>query len=371
MNINSKKSLLSLSIFFGFFAGVCAVLILGEYQFNNWYLERLASDSDNGFSNIIIQSPERVEVAQNLRIEEVFKQAKPAMASIYRKKSVGKDVISQIYKREDFLGYGVILTSDGWIVSASDVFKNLNADQIVVVYDHTIKDVLEKIFDSVTNTFLLKINEVDLPVIKFGFMDSLSVGSQMLAINNEEVRLTNLSNMKYASDVDLLRSSEKYYNHFLLSSGNIAVGSAIVSFQGDFVGMVVDSDEQDFSKAVPIDFLQKSVNLVLRGEKISHPYLGVNYLDIASSVGLNKQAAKGLEAGALLYGRGSSRAINSDSPLFGLLLEGDIITKVGNYEIDSRHNLTEFILSSKKGDVVDFEYVREAGKREVVKIELK
>ncbi|MFH1565221.1 MAG: S1C family serine protease [bacterium] len=372
MQNNSKTTFLFLSIFFGFLAGALAVFLLGEYQFNNWYLERAVLDVDDGSSNIVIQSQGKVEVVQDLRIKEVFAQIKPSVVSLYRKKTAGKDIISQVYQKDNFAGYGIILTSDGWLASAGGALKELTADEVVVVYDHQVKGVLKKIFDRATDTFLLKIDGVDLPVIKFGSVNNSSTGEQLLAINTDEIKLTNLSNISYVDSDELLRSSEKYYEHFLLSLGNLAAGSAVINFQGDFIGMVVENYfGQNFIRAVPIDFLQRTVNLVLRESKINYPYLGIHFLDISSSVGLNQQATKGLASGALLYGRGSERAINSDSPLSGLLLEGDVITKVGNYEIGDKYNLSEFVLNSKKGDVVEIEYVRDAGKRGVVKAELK
>lgn len=372
MQNNSKIKFLFFSILLGFTAGALAIFLLGEHQFNNWYLKRVAMDTDEGSSSIVIQSPGKVEVTQDLRIKEVFEQAKPSVVLIYRKKTAGKDIISQIYQKDDFVGYGVILTSDGWLSGAGSSLKDLKADQLVVVYDQQVKGVLKIIFNDATDTFLMKIDGVDLPVIKFGSINNSSNGEQLLAINSDELRLTNLSNINYIDSGELLRSSEKYYRHFLLSSNDLAPGSALINFQGDFIGLIIeDKVGQNFTKAVPIDFLQKGVNLVLRESKIDYPYLGIHFLDISSSVGINKQATKGLEAGALLYGRGSERAINSDSPLTGLLLEGDVITKIDNYEIGSLYNLSEFVLGSKKGDAVEIEYVREAGKKETVEVGLK
>lgn len=372
MNNNSKIFFLFISIVCGFFAGASALLFFGKYNFNKWYLERVALEVDEDSSSIIIQSPEKVEVSQDLRIKEVFEQVHTSVVSIYRKKIAGKDIISQIYQKDDFVGYGVILTSDGWLVGAGALLSDLRADQLAIVDGNKTIDVLKKIFDNANDIFFLKIDGMNLPVIKFGSISTLSNGEQLLAINPDVLNLTNLSNIDYISRDEPLYSSEKYYRYFLLSSDNVGTGSAVINFQGDLIGLVIDGKpEQNFSKAVPIDFLKRTINLVLRDSKIDYPYLGIHFLDISLSAGINKQATKGLVAGALLYGRGSERAINSDSPLYGLLFEGDVITKVGNYEIGDKYNLSEFVLNSKKGDLVEIEYVRVAGKKETVEAELK
>ncbi|MFH1187515.1 MAG: hypothetical protein V1688_01490, partial [bacterium] len=210
MQNNSKTTFLFLAAIFGFLAGFAAVLLLGKYSFNKWYLEKVALDVDDGSSSIVIQSQGKVEVAQDLRIKEVFEQIKPSVVSLYRKKAAGKDIVSQVYQKSDFVGYGVILTSDGWIASAGAALKDLPVDQAVVVYGQQIKSVLNKIFDQATDTFLLKIDEVDLPVIKFGSVNNSSNGEQLLAINADELKLTNLSNINYVDSDELLRSSEKY-----------------------------------------------------------------------------------------------------------------------------------------------------------------
>jgi S1-C subfamily serine protease len=382
MDINFKKiykNTLFIYIALGLVVGVVVILLFGEYYFNKWYLERVALEGEEGASRIVIQSPEKVEVTQDLRVKEVFDQVEPALAVVYQKKTIGKDIISQIYQSNDLVGYAVILTSDGWLVMPNISNKDLDTKNTIVAYNKQIKDAEKIVADQATGTVLIKISAVDLPVIKFGSIGSLSSGDQLMAINKDEIKLVNLANAKYINP-ELLHSSEEYYKYLLLSEDQIAAGSAVINFLGDLVGMVVSRKDSlsvadDLANkaaiAVPIDFLQRSIKLILRESEIDHPYLGVNFIDISSSIGLNVQATKGLEAGALLYGRGAARAVHSDSPLVGKLSEGDIITKINNQEINSQVSLSELVLSRQKGDIVEIEYVADKGEKEIIEIELK
>src|ERR1017187_725795 len=81
-------------------------------------------------------------------------------------------------------GSGVILSSDGYIVTNSHVVKN--AQKIQVILNNNKKFFTAKVigFDASSDLALLKIEASDLPHITFANSDDLPIGEWVLAVGN-------------------------------------------------------------------------------------------------------------------------------------------------------------------------------------------
>lgn len=368
------KSIFLGSIILSVIISVGLVLFFGKYYFNRWYLENIPLDREDTVSKVVIQSPQKVEVTQDLRIKGIIEQLQPSLIAVYSKKPKGKNIESQIYQPADFLDYGVILTSDGWLLTTNKILNNEKENKIdlavnlIVIYKQQVKEVQKIIIDHATDTVLLKIEAVDLPVVKFGSFSDLGLGEQVLAMNQDEVRLTNILSLNYTTE--MVNSSEKYYRSFLIAETNVLAGSAVINFQGNLIGLIGNNKNKP-NQVIPIDFLQNTIKLFLSGEKIIYPYLGLNFIDLGFSVGLNKQVSKELSNGALLYGRGDKRAVASDSPAAKILSEGDIIISIDGINLDPSHTLSELILTKKVGAKIAIDYIDTDGQKQSAVVTLK
>jgi serine protease Do len=348
---------------------VLSFFYFGKQSFNKWYFEMVSSDKEDSSAKIIIQSPEKVEILEDVKIMEVVEQVRPSTVKIYKKISNGTDILSQIYQAKDFVGHGIILTSDGWFVSADKKLSDLTEKNIVILYQNNIYNIEKKYLDKTTGAVLLKFNEQNLPVVKFGSIDDIMVGEQLISINQDDINSLRLSKTNYV-DGAFIQSSESYYNYPQLSGPETQNSTPVINFQGYLVGITTASDLSTKS-LLPIYYLQNSIKNLIKENPDQQPYLGVHFLDLTLANGINKQTTKNLSAGTLLYGKLAVRAINSDSPLLNILKEGDIITAVDNLKIDAKNNLSKIILSKKSGQEIELEYYRTEGKAEKIKVKLK
>ena len=87
-------------------------------------------------------------------------------------------------RREQSLGSGVIVSPDGYILTANHVVDG--ADEIKVAFGDNKKEYTAKVVgtDPPTDVAVLKIDATDLPAITLGDSDQLEVGDVVLAIGN-------------------------------------------------------------------------------------------------------------------------------------------------------------------------------------------
>ena len=132
---------------------------------------------------------------------------------------------------------------------------------------------------------------------------------------------------------------------------NESVASApVFDLSGTFVGFLVKKETQ--SVIVPFETILPSLNAILQKKSISHPSLGISYLDLSHVVGVEVVVHRGNKTGALVTG---SPAVRKGSPAArALLKEGDIITSVNGLSIDETHNLSERLLSFRANEKIIF-----------------
>ncbi|HUE37388.1 MAG TPA: trypsin-like peptidase domain-containing protein, partial [Candidatus Acidoferrum sp.] len=87
-------------------------------------------------------------------------------------------------RREEVLGSGVIISSDGYILTANHVVAN--SDEVKIATTGSKKEYAAKIIgtDPLTDVAVLKIDANNLPAITLGDSDQLDVGDIVLAIGN-------------------------------------------------------------------------------------------------------------------------------------------------------------------------------------------
>jgi len=357
-----------LSMLFGFAAGVVGQIVADVY-IDPWR-DSYAVDilNTNADTSSVIPELRRVTrflgIQQDFEVNKSIEKITPGLVGIYSKKSSSSNGLSQIYLPQDLKTNGFILTSDGWLVSFGEIFKNYKRDQLVVVYAGKTFTIDNLVIDATTNVVFLKISASNLPVVVLGDSDEVTLGQLAITLNNlGEAIVVNIKNTDYAnitSGDNFVTSSEEYSKSILLSGvlDDTYLGSPLINLGGEVIGIIkeISQDEKSVT-AVPINQFRPIILDVLRDSIVKRPFLGVSYIDLAWAFGLDENLTQGLNRGALVYQNPKSGTPAAEAGL----QENDIISSVDGQQIDKSSSLTELIQQYQPGDEIDLEIVR-AGK---------
>ena len=371
---------------------VCLLLgviggILGELFVNNYFSSQgliltslwqpTNSVSSDEKQQVIILRTNEINKAETTAIGSLVEAAGASVVGIFPKKTDGETIWDNIYLPQQQLGNGLILTSDGWIVTSDQVIgESIAADLVIVMSDKTLAEIESIVPDTASGAVFIKARAQGLKVVKFGTNQTWSPGEQLLVLANSAANggyktvLTNLEKTNYqqlTKGQDLLQSTEIYKKSIVLKDKITKefFGSPAVNLKGEIIGILYGGAEGNI--LLPESYFSQAMKNLLASGQIDRPYLGVNYLDLAHIVGLDSVISEGRKQGAVLYGeKGTLPAVIPNSPAAKAGLKaGDIISKVNNEPVDAAHSLTEIVQQYKIGDALKFTIIFQGTEREV------
>jgi serine protease Do len=209
-------------------------------------------------------------------------------------------------RRERSLGSGVIVSPDGYILTANHVVDG--ADEIKISIGENKKEYTAKVIgtDPPTDVAVLKIDAKDLPAITLADSDQLEIGDIVLAIGNP-YGLSQTVTMGIVSA--LSRSGLAGFNQYqdfiqtdaAINPGNS--GGALVDAEGRLVGINTaiisrGGGNQGIGFAVPINLARHVMERLISGGRVMRGYLGILPQNI--DAGLAKQFNLPDQNGALV-----------------------------------------------------------------------
>lgn len=295
---------------------------------------------------------------------------------------VGKSVVSVVTETQsrffgsrEGAGTGIIVSSDGYILTNKHVISGVNNVNVVLSDGTTYEDVEVVGQDPLNDVAFLKVKGVDsLPAVTLGDSSTVRIGQQVIAIGNALGRYQNTVTTGIISGVGrpiIAASGSGSYeslNDLLqtdaaINSGNS--GGPLVNLSGQVIGMntAVAVDANSIGFAIPINSTKGLIRGVLETGKVERALLGVNYLAINPSVA--KEFKLSVRVGAYIYtSEGSAVASGGPADKAGLK-QGDIITKVDSHEITETANLSSILGLYRPGETINIEYIRDGQKSSV------
>jgi Do/DeqQ family serine protease len=275
---------------------------------------------------------------------------------------IREGVQRQVY---DAYGSGVIVTSDGYILTNNHVVQD--AERITVTLNDR-RELAARLVgnDPATDLAVIKVEAEGLTYIPFGNSDAVRVGEPVLAIGNPfNLTSTVTSGIISAKArnmhiIDNPRSNETPLESFLqtdaaVNSGNS--GGALVNGRGELVGIVTaiasgNGNYIGYSFAIPSNIAMKVGGDLQRYGYVQRGYLGVQVTEVDANVARQTGARdlKGLYVGAVNKGGAAEKAG---------LRQGDIIVRVAGKEVNTFAEMTEELGLFNPGDEVDVDYVRD------------
>ena len=264
-------------------------------------------------------------------------------------------------------GSGVIISSDGYIVTNNHVVEK--SDQLQVTLNNNKTYDAELIgADSNTDIALLKIEtEGKLPYLAFGDSDNTKIGEWVLAVGNPfNLTSTVTAGIVSAKARDLGRNQSFIQTDAAVNPGNS--GGALVNTNGDLVGINTAISSQTgsyvgYSFAVPSNIAIKIVEDIMEYGSIKKGILGINAANVNSPYAIEK----GLNEIQGVYVSGVEEGLGAED---AGLQEGDIIKMVDNIKVNKFPDLTGYLSTKRPKDIVKVTYERD-GKQKIVPVTLK
>lgn len=323
----------------------------------------------------IINKTEQITVNENDSVNKIAQNAANSVVNILsanREETKINKVASSVAQKESVSGTGVIVTSDGLVVTYRSAILENNADYIILLSSGSYYEAKLIGIDEFTNLAYLKVDASNLPVIAFANSDSYYPGKKMVVIGNSFGEYQNRFSAGLLSNVDKIfnldgktvSSTEKLEGVFETDFNNQKeyIGGPMISYNGELVGIVgslnVDNIQKYFQ--IPANAVRASMDLVINGKLGERPFLGAYYIPITKEYSLVNELNR--DRGAMIYSVSGKQglAIIADSPAekAGLKLN-DIIIAVNGQEINLSNPLSNELSNFSKGDAVNLLVIRE------------
>lgn len=262
---------------------------------------------------------------------------------------------------EESSGSGVIIGDDGYIATNHHVIAE--ADEITVILQDK-RSYKAKLVgsDPSTDLALLKINEIGLPIVRYGNSDKLLVGEWVLAVGNPfDLTSTVTAGIVSAKSrsINVLRQSDAMaIESFIQTDAAVNPGNsggALVNLKGELVGINTAIASRTgyysgYSFAVPAAMVRKVMDDFLKYGTVQRALLGVVIMDINAELAKEKgiTSMKGVYIGGISPNSAASAA---------KLENGDIILKVNEFEVNSASELQEIVARYRPGEKVVLTYL--------------
>lgn len=251
-------------------------------------------------------------------------------------------------------GSGVIITSDGYIVTNNHVVQNAIRLEVTLNDKRSFEATIVGT-DPTTDLALIKIETTNLPYLPYGDSDAIRVGEWVLAVGNP-FNLTSTVTAGIISakarDINILGTAGAIESFIQtdapVNRGNS--GGALVNTMGELIGInaAIASNTGSYagySFAIPVNIVKKVVNDFITFGELQRAYIGVTIRDIDSQFAkeLGMDTPQGIYVVSVVEG---SSAADAD------IRAEDVILEIDSRPISSVSRLLESIGQRNPGDRV-------------------
>ena len=261
-------------------------------------------------------------------------------------------------------GSGVIISTDGYIVTNNHVINNAT-NLSVKLYDGRTFEAKVIGSDPATDVALIKIEAEGLPTLPFGSSDELRLGEWVLAIGYPmDLQSTITAGIvsakaRHLGAIDNKSGIESFIQtDAAVNPGNS--GGALVNTRGELVGIntIIKTSTGSYvgySFAVPESIVRKVVMDLRESGVVQRAVLGISFRAIDQQFIDNAGDYTGIDKIGGIY----VASVSEDGAASKAgIRKGDVITKVGGIEVNDSAIFLEQIGKRRPGDKVDIELRR-------------
>jgi len=256
------------------------------------------------------------------------------------------------------LGSGVIVSSDGYILTNTHVVKD--ADKIKVTLSDK-REFAGKVIgnDPKTEISVIKIDATDLPTIPMGDSDQLKVGELVLAIGNP-FGLNQTVTMGIVSAVGRANVGIAEYEDFIQTDAAINPGNsggALINARGKLVGIntaifSTTGGYQGIGFAIPSNMAKTVMKSLIEIGKVIRGWFGVSIQAITPELAQQFQLKQD-------YGTLVADVVEGSPAERAGIKRGDVIVEFDGKEIKEPFQLRNMVAGTKPGDTKEVKIIRD------------
>lgn len=269
-------------------------------------------------------------------------------------------------------GSGVIVSSDGYIVTNNHVIEDASEVQ-VILNDNRSYEAKVIGADPQTDLALLKIDEESLTFVSYGNSDNVRIGEWVLAVGNPFNLTSTVTagivsakarNIGILRDIGGLQIESFIQTDAAVNPGNS--GGALVNLKGELVGIntaiaTPTGTYAGYSFAVPVTLVQKVIDDLLEFGKVQRGLLGIRIGDVNAQVA--EQAGLDVLQGVYV------NSVNENSAAEEAGIErGDVIVGINDRKVDNVSELQEMVARNRPGDEVKVTFLRSGDEHNVLAV---
>ena len=262
------------------------------------------------------------------------------------------------------LGSGVIVSSDGYILTNNHVVKD--ADKIKVLLSDK-REFIGKLVgaDPKTDLSVIKIEAEGLASIEVGDSDKLKVGELVLAIGSP-YGLNQTITMGIVSAVGRANVGIADYEDFIQTDAAINPGNsggALVNVKGELVGIntaifSTSGGYQGIGFAIPSNMVKVVMDSLIKNGRVIRGWLGVSVQPITPELAQQFGLKEG--HGTLI----SDIIENSPAEAAGLI-RGDVIIEFNGRKVDEPFVIRNSVAGIKPGEEIEIKIIRDGNVKTV------
>ncbi|WP_027067282.1 S1C family serine protease [Maribacter sp. Hel_I_7] len=248
-------------------------------------------------------------------------------------------------------GSGVIISSDGYIVTNNHVINKANQLQVTLNNNRTYNAELIGT-DPNSDIALIKIDpEEKLPYLAFGDSDHTKIGEWVLAVGNPfNLTSTVTAGIVSAKARNLGKNQSFIQTDAAVNPGNS--GGALVNTNGDLVGINTAITSQTgsyvgYSFAVPSNIAKKVVQDILEYGNVQKGFMGISPAPINTRDAIER-GINNIDGVYIELVEEESAAQEAG------IIVGDIIKKVDEIDVHKYPDLTGYLSTKRPGDTLQF-----------------
>ena len=302
-------------------------------------------------------------------IADMLEETTRKVVGISKLKDTGSSIFSSSTENDLGLGTGIIVSSDGYILSNEHVTGSKYSKCYVTLENGNTYDGTVMWSDSNIDLSITKINAKNLEEVTLGNSQNTRIGETVYAIGNPigyEFRRTVTSGIISAKNrtIKIEENDEASYMTDLIQTdatinpGNS--GGPLITPNGEVIGIntVKISSAEGIGFAIPIDIVKPIIESFKTTGNFQEAQIGIYAYDKEVIPYLNKSLSfeKGIYIAQITK---NGPADNTE------LKEGDIITKIDDIELSTMNDLRKYIYTKKPKDEVILSITRGKTQKEI------